>query len=83
MTDYDNNMTGIVSRNDRKEKDTHPDIKGQCEIDNVEYWISGWKRERKDGTGIFYSLKFTPKDEAPKSAPKPAAKDLPEDDIPF
>ena len=81
---YDNNRTGIISRNERKELDWHPDIKGQCEIDGVEYWIDGRKRERKDGTGSFYSLKFTPKNEAPKAAPKPAGKaELPDDDIPF
>jgi hypothetical protein len=55
-------MRGIVSKNDRKEKDSHPDIKGQCEIDGVQYWISGWRKERKDGTGSFYSLSFEAKD---------------------
>jgi hypothetical protein len=82
---YDNNLTGIVSKNDRKEQPNHPDIKGQCEIDGTQYWISGWRKERKDGTGSFYSLSFKAKDEpTAKPAPKPAAKaELHDDDIPF
>jgi hypothetical protein len=68
---YDNNNTGIISKNDKKDTDKHPDIKGQCEVDGVEYWVAGWVKERKDGTGKFYSLKFEPKEEQKKAA-KPA-----------
>jgi hypothetical protein len=89
MSDYDNELTGIIGKNDRKEKDSHPDIKGNCEIGGTQYWISGWKKERKDGSGSFYSLRFEPKD-AQKPAPKkPAASRVPgsdddlESDIPF
>lgn len=84
---YDNNMTGILSKNDRKESDKHPDIKGQCEIDGVQYWISGWRKERKDGSGGFYSLKFNPKEQQQAKPAKTQAKAKPEpeyeDDIPF
>lgn len=62
MPDYDNNFTGIISRNDKKEKPTHPDQTGQCTIDGVEYWLNGWIKERKDGTGKFLSLSFKPKE---------------------
>lgn len=74
---YDNNLSGILSKNDRKEKDSHPDIRGECEIDGNKYWISGWKKVRKDNSGSFYSLKFQAKEEArssrapAKPAPKP------------
>lgn len=54
-------MRGIISKNDKKTEDKHPDIKGQCEIDGTEYWVSGWQKERKDGTGKFYSLVFQAK----------------------
>jgi hypothetical protein len=64
---YDNNLRGIISVNDRKEKNTHPDYKGTCEINNQEYWISGWIKERKDGSGKFLSLNFEAKDQ--QSAP--------------
>lgn len=60
--DYDNTNKGILSKNDRKEKDSHPDVKGTLNVGGVEYWLSGWKKERKDGSGTFYSLSVKPKD---------------------
>lgn len=69
---YDNNMTGIISRNERKTDDKHPDIKGQCEIDSVQYWVDGWMKTRNSDGGKFYSLRFKRKDAAP--AAKPAQK---------
>lgn len=86
---YDNTNRGIISKNTRKEADTHPDIKGQINIDGVEYWLDGWQRQKNDGSGSFYSLSAKRKD-APAAAPKPAQKPAPrraqEDDmdsIPF
>lgn len=70
--DYDNNLTGIISRNETKADEKHPDIKGECEIDGVQYWVAGWARTRKSDGGKFYSLKFKPKESKP--APKPAPK---------
>ena len=47
--EYDNNMRGVLFRNDRKEKETHPDYKGSCEVDGVEMWISAWIKDGKNG----------------------------------
>lgn len=68
---YDNNMKGVISRNERKTEDTHPDIKGQCEIDGVQYWVDGWAKTRNSDGGKFYSLRFKPK-QAAATAPAPA-----------
>lgn len=90
---YDNNMRGVLFTNDRKTADAQPDKKGQCEIDGVEYWVSGWFKESDKGT--FMSLAFAKKDEAkprtqptppPRAAPpppRPPATEPPPDDIPF
>jgi hypothetical protein len=91
---YDNTNKGILSRNDRKEKDTHPSHKGSINVDGVEYWLDAWTKERKDGSGKFFSLSIKRKEgqSAPPpraSAPKPAAPpagsgfDDMDDDIPF
>ena len=53
--------TGRFSKNDRKEKPNHPDIKGSAMIDGVEYWISGWKKENEKG--LWYSLAFDRKEQ--------------------
>jgi hypothetical protein len=87
-TQFDNNNTGIISKNLRKEADTHPDVKGQITVEGVEYWLDGWQRQRNDGTGSFYSLRVKRKD-APAAAHKPAQKPAPrraqenDEEIPF
>lgn len=66
MPDYDNNMTGAISKNDYKKKESHPDYRGKCEIDGRKISISGWVRERKDGSGAFLALAFQFDEEQPK-----------------
>ena len=80
---YDNTNSGILSRNDRKEKDSHPDFKGQINVDGKDYWLSGWVKTKKDNSGKFFSLSVTPKDGAATTS-KPANQehDLSED-VPF
>ncbi len=78
---YDNNLTGVLFKNDRKEKETHPDYKGSCEVGGTEYWIAGWI---KDGNkGKFMSLKLTAKDEAPKAKEAPKKNEDAEDSPPW
>lgn len=76
MANYDNNNSGALFINDRKEKSTHPDFKGSAEINGVEYWVSAWKKQGKSGNN-FISLSFQPKEA------KPAVDDLPGDNDPF
>lgn len=73
-------------KNDRKEKDTHPDYKGDGkDLDGNDIWVSAWL---KDGAkGKFMSCSIQRK-EARQDAPKPASKPAPnfsdmDDDIPF
>ena len=55
-------MAGSLFKNDRKSKDTHPDLTGSAMVDGVEYYLSAW---RKSGAkGDFYSLSVRPKESA-------------------
>lgn len=73
MNKFDTTNSGILSRNDRREKDTHPEYTGQINVDGVDYWLNGWVKERKDGSGKFFSLSVRPKDAQRVPAPRPPA----------
>jgi uncharacterized protein (DUF736 family) len=85
MSNYDNTNSGTLFKNDRKEKDNHPDYKGQINVDGTDYWLSAWVKVSKDGTKKFMSLSVQAKDGAPSKKPTKAAEpDFPEDDpLPF
>lgn len=66
---YDNNMSGVLFKNDKKGNDKRPDYRGSAVIDNVDLNISAWiKRSQKTGDA-FMSLRFEAKVAAPKRAP--------------
>ena len=54
---YDDTNTGIIGANDYKQKDTHPDQRGRCNVNGLWYWVSGW--DKKAGNRSFTSLAFT------------------------
>jgi hypothetical protein len=86
---YDNNNSGIMYRNKRREKDTHPEFTGQLTVDGVEYWLSAWVNEGKPGSKMegqkYFKLLFNPKDvqRGTASNPPPALSMDDLDDIPF
>ena len=75
--------TGVLFKNNRKEKESHPNSNGTALIDGKSYRISGWTKE-KNGEK-YQSLSFTlveaPKAGAPAPAPKSEKTD--DDDLPF
>ena len=93
MSNYDNTNRGVLFKNDRKEKDTQPNMKGSINVEGVEYWVSAWTKDGQNGK--FISLSLTPKEQtqtaeqvAQKAVPPqrqqaaPVVQDL-DDDIPF
>ena len=60
MPDYDNNMRGVLFKNDRGRGENSPPYTGSCEIEGEEYWVSAWVNEGKKGK--YFKLSFKAKD---------------------
>ena len=57
------NNSGVLFKNDKKERDKDPDFKGSILVDGVEFWMSAWIKEVKNGD--FLGLAVSPKDVQP------------------
>jgi hypothetical protein len=83
---YDNTNSGAIFVNDKGDNPKRPDRKGSINVEGVDYWISGWIRE-KEGKP-YMSLKVERKEnqgQAQSAKPQAATQSQPEEDdsIPF
>lgn len=70
MPEYDKRNTGVLFKNDRKSKDTHPDYTGSyTDGDGNEYFLDAWIKDGQKGK--FMRLKTKLKDKQPE--PQPAS----------
>jgi hypothetical protein len=79
----DNN--GVLFKNDKKEKENHPDYRGVIMVDGKKYWISSWIKTGKKGK--FMGLAVQPYDKISEDKyqdrKKASGFDDMENDIPF
>ena len=81
---YDNTNRGQFWRNERKEKDTHPDFTGSINVEGVEYWLSAWSRKPgANPKSPAVSISIKRKDDTQISNPSTAGVPAHDDDIPF
>lgn len=81
---YDNTNSGALFKNNRRQKDTHPEFTGKLNVGGVDYYLNGW-RKTPEGKEAFISLsvkKIEAKPDTPAPAPKVAAPAL-DDEVPF
>jgi len=70
--------SGILFKNDRKQKDTHPDRQGTAMVNGVMYEVAGWIKQ--GAKGPFLTLAFKRKE----GQQKPETSDIPfNDDVGF
>ena len=79
---YDNELRGVLFKNDKKESDKHPDYKGNAEVAGVEYWLAAWVNTSDKGDK-FMSIKFEVKERQSRESGRSAGaeKKLTVDDI--
>ena len=64
---------GSLSRNKKKEKETHPTHKGSCTIEGRQYWISAYVNTNRDNGEKYFKLYFEQKKTEAASEAVPAA----------
>ena len=78
----ENDNSGALFKNDRKEQEKQPDYKGSLTVNGSEYWISAWLNESKSGQK-YMGLKVNLKEQQQaQAAPKNEAVEF-DDDVPF
>lgn len=89
MTFEARDNSGSLFKNQKKEKDTHPDYTGNGTIDGKQYWFSAWIKTDRNG-GKFMSMAFKAKEEQKPAPKKPdpistgrSLRDEMSDDVPF
>lgn len=84
---FDDTNRGSIWKNDKKEKDSHPDFTGALNVDGRDYWVSAWKRkEGASDKAPALSFSIKKKDgQPPRHAdePRKSVKDDLDDEIPF
>ena len=64
--------TGSLFKNEKKEKDTHPDYRGECLVDGVAMYMDAWLKTAESGRK-WMSFSFKRKEAKPE--PPPRARD--------
>jgi len=80
--------SGSLFKNERKEKETHADYRGDCMIDGTAYYMDAWIKTAESGRK-WMSFSFKPKGATPKpdtrthaERKKPTLIDM-DNDVPF
>lgn len=84
---YDDTNRGTLFKNNRKEKESHPDYNGKINVNGENYDLSAWLKESKSGMK-FFSISVRPPYQKPASEENAGhqaqkANGFIEDDLPF
>lgn len=66
MTEYDDELSGVLFPNTDKKSDRSPDFTGKCQVDGIEYRLAGWKRVASSSGKPFISIRFTNEEDRQK-----------------
>lgn len=77
-------LSGSLFINNKREKDTHPNMNGTVMVEGKEYWVSAWTKERNNGEK-WLSLALKPKEAQIDRGTQPPPQECEslDDDVPF
>lgn len=81
---YDNEMSGVLFKNDKKQRENQPDYTGKLTMAGVTYRLAAWIKS--GAKGKFFSIKVSEFDQAgqkPAARPEPPQEEFFDDDIAF
>ena len=84
---YDNRLSGVLFKNERKEKDSQPSMTGKLTDENGKEWrLAAWTKEGRKGK--FLSLKLSEPQSQQQSEPAPQQQEAPgpdpwDEEIPY
>ena len=79
MTEYDNELSGVLFKNDKEGNEKRPDYTGKVQVEGTEYRLAAWIKEGRTSGQKFLSLKLS----LPQGDPVPTAAGSDDDSIPF
>ena len=74
--------SGVLFKSDKTDNERAPHYKGSIMVNGIDYWISAWLKESKDGKK-YMSLSVVPKDTRQSAQKANAAPADVDSDIPF
>ena len=76
MTEYDNNNSGVLFKNNEMKTDKHPNYTGKATIDNQDMYMSAWINESKSGKS-YLKISFTKKEDSVSPSETTPTADIP------
>jgi hypothetical protein len=64
---------GALFKNDKKEKPSHPDYRGDCTVKGRKFWLSAWIKEGQKGKYMSLTFRQAEDTEGKPSKPTKAA----------
>lgn len=79
MAEFNDVNRGVIFHNDRKEKQTQPDMRGTLNVDGIWYWVASWLPAPNTKAPQTLALTVMTQDEADKHVAKQAARVRPQE----
>jgi uncharacterized protein (DUF736 family) len=59
VTEYDNELSGVLFKNDKEGNEKRPDYTGKVQVEGTEYRLAAWVKESNSTGNKFLSLKLS------------------------